>query len=193
MKQLFSIISIALYNTAYSQVIIGNTTGTVPAAQKTSVLLEFAAGQNKGIILPYLRTLPSGSGLVEGTIIVDARDANNAKVKYYNGIIGLQSSDGWFDLSNGNTADISSAMATQPAIATVTEDAMAKVIIGANSSVVDGIMVLESDTKAMVLPMVNSTDDVMDPAPGMMVYINKEGAKRLAIYNGAAWTFWKAQ
>ncbi|UQB69854.1 hypothetical protein [Epilithonimonas zeae] len=192
MKQVFSITSLLLYATAFSQVIIGNATGSVPAGQKNSVLLEFALGQNKGIILPYIRTLPSGGGLVEGTFILDARDATKAKVKYYNGVTGMQSSDGWFDLSNGNTADISAAMAMQPTSATVSEDSAAKVIIGAASTSTDGVLVLESETKAMVLPMVNSTDDVTDPAPGMMVYINKEDAKRLAVFNGSAWTFWKA-
>jgi hypothetical protein len=192
MKLLFSIIALFLYSTAFSQVIIGNAVGTVPAGQKTSVLLEFAAGQNKGIVLPYLRTLPSGIGLTEGTIILDARDATKAKIKYYNGVTDMQSSDGWFDLSNGNAADISTVIATQPTSATVTEDLAAKVIIGADSTSADGVLVLESDSKAMVLPMVNSTDDIPDPAPGMMVYINKEGAKRLAVYNGSMWTFWKA-
>jgi hypothetical protein len=112
MKLLFSIIALFLYSTAFSQVIIGNAVGTVPAGQKTSVLLEFAAGQNKGIVLPYLRTLPSGIGLTEGTIILDARDATKAKIKYYNGVTDMQSSDGWFDLSNGNAADISTVIAT---------------------------------------------------------------------------------
>jgi len=192
MKDLFTVISILTFNTVFSQVIIGNATGTVPAGQKASVLLEFASGENKGIILPYLRTLPSGSSLVEGTLILDATDATKARIRYYNGVTGMQSSDGWFDLSNGNTADISSSLASQPTIATVPEDAAAKVIIGSNTTSAEGVLVLESDTKAMVLPMVASTDDVPDPAPGMMVYINKEGAKRLAIYNGAAWTFWMA-
>lgn len=192
MKQLFSIISIVFCNTAFSQVIIGDAIGSVPAGQKTSVLLEFAAGQNKGLILPYLRTLPTGTTLVEGTIIVDATDPTNAKVKYYNGVIDMQSSDGWFDLSNKNTADISSVMTIQPTAPAVTEDTTGKVIIGASTTTAEGVLVLESENKAMVLPIVNNTDDVPDPAPGMMVYINKEGAKRLAVYNGAVWTFWKA-
>ncbi|GGG60359.1 hypothetical protein [Epilithonimonas arachidiradicis] len=192
MKKLHSIIGIFLSTAAFSQVIIGNATGTVPAGQKTSVLLEFAAGQNKGIILPYTRSIPAGAGLAEGTFILDTRDATKVKVKYYNGVTGMQSSDGWFDLSNGNTADISATMLLQPTNASVTEDAAAKVIIGAANTSADGVLVLESDSKAMVLPMVNSTDDVIDPAPGMMVYINKEGAKRLAVFNGNAWTFWKA-
>ena len=74
---------------------------------------------------------------------------------------------------------------------TITEDASARAIIGSNVSAADGVLILESETKAMVLPMVESTDDVPDPAPGMLVYINKTGAKRLAVFNGAYWTYWK--
>jgi hypothetical protein len=191
MKNLFLAISLTFYNFSFSQVIIGNTTGTVPAGQKTSVLLEFAAGQNKGIILPYVRTIPAGPGLVEGTLILDATDATKAKIKYYNGIISPGSMDGWIDLSNGNTADITTTLNTQPTSAMITEELSAKVIIGADSTSAEGVLVLESDTKAMVLPMVTSTDDVPDPSPGMLVYINKIGAKRLALYNGESWTFWK--
>ena len=64
-KHIFLILALAVSSTAFSQVIIGDDVGTVPAGQKTSVLLEFALGQNKGIILPYVRTLPTGTGLVE--------------------------------------------------------------------------------------------------------------------------------
>lgn len=46
------------------------------ATTKTSVLLEFAANQNKGLILPYVTTLPSGAGFVEGTIVLDATNAS---------------------------------------------------------------------------------------------------------------------
>ena len=189
MKNIFSILAIAVSSMSFSQVIIGDDIGTVlPATQKTSVLLEFALGQNKGIILPYVRTVPSGTGLVEGTIILDASDATKAKVKYYNGVIRTDTPTGWFDLSNNHEANISTAVTIQPA--GVTEDASSKVIIGAATSSADGVLVLESADKAMVLPMVQSTDDVPDPAPGMMVYINKTGAKRLAVYNGGGWTYW---
>ena len=169
--------------TAFSQVVISGATGT--ATDNTSVLLDFAPGQNKGIILPYVTTMPSGAALTEGTIVLDASNPAKAKVKFYNGTAS------WFDLSNGHEANISSAMAIQPTAANVTENTAAKTIIGSNSSPADGVLVLESATKAMILPIVSKTDDVPDPAPGMMVYINKTGAKRLAVYNGAGWTYWK--
>lgn len=183
MKNILSIGTILISCFAFSQVIIGDKTGT--ATDKTSVLLEFASGQKKGIILPYVRTIPSGAGLVEGTLILDATDPTKAKVKLYKG------NPNWTDLSGGGEADISSAMSLQPDVSNVSEDLNSKAIIGDATTNADGVLVLESDSKAMVLPMVNKTDDIINPAPGMIVYINKSGAKRLAVFNGEGWTYWK--
>ena len=160
----------------FSQVIIGGTAGS--SANKTSVLLEFE-GQNKGIILPYTRELPSSPA--EGTLLLDSSSPTAARVKYYNG--------SWIDLS-GQDADVTSALAVQPTSSQVTEDDNAKTIIGAASSQADGVLVLESQTKAMLLPSVESTDDIASPSPGMIVYINKAGAKRLAVFNGSKWSYW---
>lgn len=159
-----------------AQVIIGNATGT--ATDKTSVLLDFAAGQNKGIILPYVTTaLPANPA--GGTLLLDATTPSNARIKYFNG--------SWQDLS-GQNADISTLLTnTQPSGLVET----GKSIIGAQSSTADGVLVLESTTKAMVLPIVADVQNIPSPSPGMMVYVNKMGAKRLAVFNGAKWSFWK--
>ncbi|MCA6065991.1 hypothetical protein JI747_002305 [Chryseobacterium sp. RG1] len=188
MKKILLILAISYSGFAFSQVIMGDAVGT--ATNKQSVLLEFAAGQNKGIILPYVRTVPAGSGLVEGTFILDTSDATKAKVKYYNGVVSTDSPNGWVDLSSGHEADVSTQMSSQPT-QTVVEEPSAKVIIGSTTTAADGVLVLESNSKALVLPIVQDTNDIADPAPGMMVYINKTGAKRLAVYNGGGWTYWK--
>lgn len=191
MKKVFLILGILIFGMGNSQVIIGDNVGT--ASNKTSVLLEFANGQNKGIILPYLRTIPTGAGLVEGTIILDASTSSSAKVLYYNGVT-TDGKTGWVDLSSGHGANVSTFLSEQPLSTganAVVEDEGAKAIIGAETTSAQGVLVLESNTKAMVLPMVESTDNVLDPAPGMMVFINKTGAKRLAVFNGEGWTYWK--
>lgn len=195
--KIITTMAIAIYSVFSAQVIIGDHIGTVPATQKTSVLLEFAAGQNKGIILPYTRTIPSGTGLKGGTMILDVTDATKAKVKYYAPGNVNANSNGWVDLSYGHEANLTSPinyMAIQPlstGVNAIVEDPDSKAIIGANSSAAEGVLVLESTTKAMVLPIVATTNDIPNPAPGMMVYINKTGAKRLAVYNGEGWTYWK--
>lgn len=185
MKNLLIIIALAFSGTVFSQVIIGDAIGTAPANSKTSVLLEFAINDdisdNKGIILPYVR---DKAGIhTQGSIILDASNPTNARVQYFNG--------SWVDLS-GQGADVTSILASQPTIAQAPEAATAKAIIGATSSTVDdGVLVLESNTKAMVLPQVLDVNNVPSPSPGMMVYVNKTGAKRLAVFNGSKWSFWK--
>ena len=181
MKKLIILILASISSLGIAQVIIGDEIGT--ANDKTSVILEFAENQNKGIILPYVRTMPSGPNLVEGTILLDATNPAEAKVVYYNG--------DWVDLSSGDTADVGDALAIQPTAADVTEDVNAKVIIGSETTNANGVLVLESTEMAMVLPQVEHTNEIKNPAPGMMVYINKTGAKRLAIFNGSKWTYWK--
>ncbi|MCD0479706.1 hypothetical protein LPB90_14685 [Chryseobacterium sp. LC2016-29] len=174
-KIIITSICLMISEMAFSQVIIGNDIGT--ATDKTSVLLEFANTNDRGIVLPYLRTMPAAP--TEGTIIVDATDPTKAKIKYYNGT--------WKDLSSGNEADISSVLTKQP---TVTENNTVGTIIGSDqTSATGGALVLESSNKAMILPQVTSTDAVINPAPGMMVYI-KGANKRLAVFNGNKWTFW---
>lgn len=183
MKKIFLLIGLVVFSTFYAQVIIGDTSGT--ATNKTSVLLEFANTGNKGIILPYVKNKPATP--TEGTIILDASVPTAARIKYYNGVIGANSPDGWQDLS-GQDADLSTVLIDQP---NNTELSNSKAIIGAETSSADGVLVLESTTKAMVLPIVSDVNNVPSPSPGMMVYVNKAGSKRLAVYNGNKWSFWK--
>ena len=173
MKKLILSIFLATVSFANAQIIIGDAVGT--ALVKTSVLLEFAAGQNKGIIVPYVRTMPATPA--EGTILLDASSSTTARMKYYNGT--------WRDLS-GQDGNVTAALANQPTNITET----GKSIIGATSSPADGVLVLESATKAMVLPTVADVQNIPSPSPGMMVYINKFGRKRLAVFNGTRWSYW---
>lgn len=184
MKSIISLALIIISGSAFSQVIIGNNSGT--ATDKTSVLLEFANSGNKGIILPYV--INKSLTPTEGTIILDASTPTTARIKYYNGVTSVTAPDGWQDLS-GQNADVTSALADQPT--SVVESAESKVIIGAETSSADGVLILESTTKAMVLPTVTDVNNIPSPSPGMMVYVNKTGAKRLAVFNGSKWSFWK--
>ena len=178
MKKIFSTIFLGIMALSYSQIVIGNTVGT--ASAKTSVLLEFAANQNKGIIIPYVRTLPASPS--EGTLVLDATIETAARIKYYNG--------SWIDLS-GQDANVTSTLAAQPTAAQVNESTGSGVIMGAATSTATGVLVLESTTKSVVLPIVADVQNIPSPSPGMIVYINKTGAKRLAVYNGSKWSFWK--
>lgn len=177
MKKYISALLLTGFALANAQIIIGDAVGT--ATVKTSVLLEFAQG-NKGLILPYVRTLPASTMLNQGTILLDASSPAAARMKFSDGT-------NWVDLS-GQDADVTAALATQPLSVVETSS---KSIIGARSSTADGVLVLESTTKAMVLPIVADVQNILSPSPGMMVYVNKSGAKRLAVYNGSKWSYWK--
>ena len=112
-----------LYN---AQVIIGDAVGT--ATEKKSVLLEFANNNNKGLILPYVKKLPTA--VTQGTILLDATDATKARVKFYNANT-TAGSNGWTDLS-GQDANISSVMSTQPS---TVENVDAKATMGSRNSI----------------------------------------------------------
>lgn len=156
--------------TLKSQVAIGKQNVT-----NTSVSLEFADTENRGIILPYIE---DKSSITEnGTIIYDVSDY---KIKYLK-------NNAWFDLSIDNTgaADLSPQVSKA-------ELPGAKTTIGndAAADTTPGILVLADNNKAMILPKVAEPHlNIIDPSAGMMVYdtVNRQ----LAVYNGTVWSFWK--
>ena len=163
--------------TAKSQVAIGKQ-----AVTNTSVSLEFADTENKGLILPYITD--KGGITEEGSTIYDTTDH---KVKY------LKNGGTWVNLSedDGTAATIGTADLSIQGT-DKTEQSTAKTAIGTNaaSNGTDGILVLTDTNKAMILPKVASPHtNIINPAPGMMVYDTVK--KQLAVYNGKVWSFWK--
>lgn len=174
-KILFSLLPIGTLVSA--QVAIGK--GSV---SNSSVSLEFGSA-NRGMILPWVTDESAVSNAVNGTMIYDL-STHKIKVKY---------ASGWKDLSvdsSGTTFDASTnkdGVTIQNAVAT--ENTNAKVSIGTPTST-PGILVLEENTKAMVLPKVASPHlNIVNPSPGMMVYDTT--TKQLAVFNGSVWSFWK--
>lgn len=159
----------------FSQIIVGDNLGT--ATDKSSVLLEFSAAENRGVILPYITDKSSVN--TAGSLILNATTPTAARVEYYNG-------SSWIDLSVQN-ANVSSYLSIQPV---ANEKSNSKTILGSATSSAEGILVLESASKAMVLPKVSSVKDIINPAPGMMVLATGSGVPTLAFYNGNQWSFW---
>lgn len=171
-KQLLPIaILLAATGTVKSQIAIGKTT-----VSNTSVSLEFATTENRGLILPYVETK---TGITNnGTIIYDTTDY---KVKY------LKDSGTWTDLTVDNTGTVSLSAQTGK-----TESPTAKSVIGSSAATdtTPGILILSDTNKAMILPKVASPHlNIIAPAPGMMAYDTVK--RQLAVYNGNVWTFWK--
>jgi len=174
-KLIMLIVLMAFKNNIAAQVIFGDAVGS--AVDKTSVLMEFSNAGNRGLILPYVTDKTAIT--TPGSIIFDASTATSAKAKYYNGT-------SWIDLSV-QPANATSYLSIQPP---ARDNANSKVIIGSSSSSADGILVLESTTKAMVLPIATSYQNIINPAPGTMVLLSNGPLKTLAVYNGEQWSFW---
>ncbi len=162
-------IVIILAVSANAQVAIGkdNVSGT-------STLLDFydEPDNTRGIILPAVTSVEDVNP-VNGTFVFDTLDS---KVKMYQ-------NDQWVDLSTeeGSSAQID----INPNI-----DIGDGTIIGADSSSAEGILILESPDKAMILPKIPSPHlNVKSPYPGMMCF--DTATKSLAVFDGSKWYFWK--
>lgn len=133
-------------------------------------LLDFATGSVKGIILPAVSTLPATPA--NGTFLLDR---NDMKLKMY-------ANSEWVNLSDeGDTGDLLPFNGA---------NINSQTVIGAESTSVDGALVLESPEKALVLPKVASPHlNVPSPYPGMMCY--DTDAKALAVFDGLVWNYWK--
>lgn len=173
---------------AVSQVRIGGT-NSVTSVTNTSVLLEFGTDGDKGIILPYVETVPTGANNAKGgTIIFDVSSNTEYKVKIKN------ETAGWKDLSvvSGYSQAVENAVLI-PQGSPLADQANGKAIIGDVNTTTDGVLVLDSPDKAMVLPIVTSYTAIKNPSPGMMAFLQGTTASnhRLIIFNGQKWTFWK--
>ncbi len=172
-----------------SQVRIGGT-NSVSNTSSSLVLLEFGTDDDKGIILPYVETVPSGANDAKGgTIIFDVSANSEYKVKVKN------ENAGWSDLSriSGYSASVESIV-KPPQASPLSDKAGAKVVIGNSATSTDGVLVLDSPDKAMVLPIVSNYTNIPNPSPGMMAFLKHptDSTKhRLIVFNGQKWTFWK--
>jgi len=188
MNKIISLILLSIVNFTYSQVRIGQSSAT--NLSSLSVLLEFGDTKDKGIILPYVETaLAEGTAQATGgTLIFDASTNTEFKIKVKN------QNAGWRDLSvqSGYTVAVANSV-KNPQTSPLADNANAKAIIGSISSPADGVLVLESADKAMVLPIVDDYKAIKNPAPGMMAFLKGIIAQehRLIVFNGQKWTFWR--
>jgi len=147
-----------------------------------SAVLDFAAGTTKGIILPAVETLPAAPA--NGTFLFDKI---TQQIKMYQ-------PEGWVLLSGvGDNTKVA------PYSGTV--DNSKQTVIGSRSTkvyngtafvdgTVDGVLVLESPTKALVLPHVSNPHlTIKSPLAGTMCYDTNRQA--LAVFDGKVWNYWK--
>jgi hypothetical protein len=169
-KIYLALILICFLSLAKAQMAIGK-----PDVDGNSALLDFAENDTitKGIILPAVTT-KDVVALTNGTFIFDS---NTATVNVYE-------NDTWVDLSEpglGNSTTL---------ISNNTDDTGEGVIIGAETSTANGVLVLEDDGKAMVLPKIdNPAQNVKSPYPGMICY--DTSTKALTVFDGTHWYYWR--
>lgn len=154
---------------SFAQVAIGKN-----AVDGNNTILDFEESTTNGIILPAVNTAPTGLDAMNngGTFAFDLTDS---KVKMYeNGV--------WVELSD---------VGEKTALLTNSSDEVGDgVIIGAETTTAKGVLVLESDKDAMILPKVNQPEiNVKSPYPGMICY--DTASKTVAIFDGKVWNYWK--
>lgn len=134
-------------------------------------ILDFPVSRT-GIILPVVEVLPTGAAATNGTFLLDKTDLT----------IKMRQNDLWVPLS-----DPGSLTGTMPNTSAETGSG---VIIGAASSPAQGVLVLESTSKALVLPKVNDpVANMKSPVAGTICYDTV--SKTIAVFDGLNWSFWK--
>jgi hypothetical protein len=134
-------------------------------------ILDFPVSRT-GIILPVVEVLPTGAAATNGTFLLDKTDLT----------IKMRQNDLWVPLS-----DPGSLTGTMPNTSAETGSG---VIIGAASSPAQGVLVLESTSKALVLPKVNDpVANMKSPVAGTMCYDTV--SKTISVFDGLNWSFWK--
>lgn len=170
MKQIIYAVMFSIFSSvAFGQVAIGKQ-----EVEGNSTLLDFENLTTNGLILPAVNQFPEGldRSTNGGTFLYDLAD-NKVKM-YENGI--------WVDLSkSGNSSAI---------LINTSTEVGAGAIIGSDKTEAKGVLVLESETKAMILPRIYSpSEHVKGPYPGMICY--DTASKSIAVFDGEVWNFWK--
>lgn len=144
-------------------------------------LLDFGT-QNKGIVLPVVNI--NSSTHSDGTLLVDDSDFT-IKVKE-NGV--------WLNLSDEGDIttqqDQNNNNITTERTLNTSSELGEGVIIGSDTSSVNGVLILESPDMALILPKVaNPHMTINSPTIGTIVY--DTASKSLAVFDGKVWSFWK--
>lgn len=166
---------------SFSSFVFGQVALGKQSVSGTTTILDFdnAAGNTKGIILPAVENTNTALAATvannNGTFLFDKSDK---KVKMYE-------NNQWVNLSDMGA--VTTALASN---SNTSSENGKGVIIGSSTTPAKGVLILESTTKAMILPQVaNPHTSVKSPYPGMMCYDTT--SKTLAVFDGVNWNYWK--
>jgi len=150
----------------------GNTATEAPADQNTT--------NDKGIILPAVANSPSYTAVAPAT-----DNPNNGTFLFDKTLkmVRMFENGTWVNLSDSAGDDVK-------VLSNSSDEKGSGVIIGANTTDAEGVLVLESSDKAMILPHIkNPHTTVKSPYPGMMCY--DTASNSLAVFDGVRWNYWK--
>ena len=162
MKNIIIALLLLFSTTAKAQIGIETT------SVKSSALLQFPDGSSRGITLPQVQQAVGSSG----TLVFDI---DEKKVR-------LKKDEGWTDFSPVGAALTINFSGRA--------ESSAPTIMGATSSSAQGALILESSTKALVLPRVANPEQTMINPPAGTICFDTV-CKMIAVYDGVQWSFWK--
>lgn len=126
----------------------------------------------KGRILPSVTHASSTDA--EGTFVFDAQQKS----------VLMREKNTWVNLT------INEEKGKNHSFSNTGNDKGSGAIIGSSKTDKPGALVLESTTKAMVLPKVSEPEKNMpSPVAGTMVYDTSKSA--LAVFDGSNWSYWR--
>ncbi|HUH35541.1 MAG TPA: hypothetical protein VL022_06905 [Moheibacter sp.] len=170
-QSIYSLLAISLSALAFGQVAIGKEN-----IEGNSTLLDFNNTTNNtlGIILPAVDVMPSDFTTANnGTFLFDK---SSSTLKMYE-------NNQWVNLSK--EAGDGSAI-----VSNTTDDVGKGAIIGSETTNAQGVLVLESTDKAMILPRIKAPHlNVKSPYPGMMCYDTE--TQSVALFDGRFWNYWR--
>ena len=188
MKKRFYIILILLIKVSvYGQVAIGkdNVSGNSTILDfsgntATEAMSDTNTTNEKSIILPAVDILPSYSLVNPPT-----NNPNNGTFLFDKAMKMMRM------FENGQWINLSDAVGSDTSLLTNNSAENGKgVIIGANAADANGVLVLESTNKSLVLSHIkNPHSTVRSPYPGMMCYDTVSNS--VAVYDGVRWNYWK--
>ncbi|HEY4540082.1 MAG TPA: hypothetical protein VIG94_08755 [Faecalibacter sp.] len=153
----------SFYVVCYSQLGIGKK------SIEGSVLIDFAENTTNGLILPHVEDVDTMMDNTVGTLVFDKK---SKKIKYYNGTewIALNKEEGAIPYEPND----------------VEKGYNQGVIIGSEESDAIGVLILESEDKALVLPKIeNPAKNVPSPYAGMICLDTI--SNNVYIFNGVVW------
>jgi hypothetical protein len=169
MKKIIILITICYSLQCNAQTSIGKT------SIDGSGILDFALNLKGGIVLPRVTEMPTtAAAITNGTLLVNAVDSNAITVQ-------MRQNNAWVNVTD--------ALSMPNLDLNTTADTGNGVVIGSSSTNADGVLVLESVNKALILPKVSNINDYKNAIVGTMFY--DLATKSLAVFDGNKWVLWK--